>query len=513
MVTIHSNNYLIEYCRQPGIPYWMKSLVYKVITANGIPSEAEIVEVVDAIQKGTAKAIAEPSVSPDNVDIKLLSLTHHGGVNALAKEQTLKFGGEGICLVFGRNGSGKSGYFRILHQMAGGRIDHSVIGNIHQVTPDPVDVDVTCMIRGSAMSFKWTGGNFNVPEFKYVSVFDSSYAKAIIDDRTEDSILLNTTIHSHIQAVYYTLSDIADRLKGTDKQGQVDAMLNDFVPGTYVHQYIEALKQAFEDELEIFGIRDLKVEIKEDASDSLNPKLLLRMPKNKRPEEVLSEGEQKCIAIAMFLAERDLQPNQYPMVFDDPLNSLDMRYISMFASRIIDMPNQVIIFSHQVLFKEELLGSNGTYEYSVDSPITDRSSTKRHLFIQRIVDYTEVKGVVVDEEESSKYFLKEAEKAINSFVSGSTETMQKLAIGTSLRRAIELLVDEKVFKNLMPNKYKCSGYMNWKTMRQMSPPAMNLIDELEIQYGKLSSHSTHVGALVPLELPELRNIYNKLNAL
>ena len=27
MVTIHSNNYLIEYCRQPGIPYWMKSPV------------------------------------------------------------------------------------------------------------------------------------------------------------------------------------------------------------------------------------------------------------------------------------------------------------------------------------------------------------------------------------------------------------------------------------------------------------------------------------------------------
>ncbi len=512
MVTIHSNNYLIEYCRQPGMPYWMKSLVYKVIAANAIPTETEIAEVVSAIQKGTVKAIAEPSVFPDNVDIKLMELTHHSGVNALAKEQTLKFGGEGICLVFGRSGSGKSGYFRILHKMTEGRIDHPVIGNIHQATPDPIDVDVICMIGRTATSIKWTGGEFNVPEFKYVSVFDSVYAKAIIEDRTEDSIILNGTTHSQIQAVYYTLSDIVDRLKGTDKQAQVETILNDFVPGTYVHQYIEALKSAFEDELEKFGIKDLKVEIKEDASDPLKPKLQVRMPKNKRPEEVLSEGEQKCIAIAMFLAERDLQPGNYPMVFDDPLNSLDVRYISMFASRIIDMPNQVIVFSHQVLFKEELVSSKGIQMYSVNSPMTGRPSPKRHLFVQRIVDYMDVKGVVVDEDENSQFFLKEAETAINSFSSGPKETMQKLAIGASLRRAIELLVDEKVFKNLMPNKYKSSGYINWQIMRKMSPPAVNVIDELEIQYGKLSSHSTHVGTLVPLELPELRNIYNKLKS-
>ena len=67
MVSIHSNNYLIEYCRQPGMPYWMKSLVYKVISNNGIPTEAEITEVVDDIKNGTNKSIAKPTVFLDNV--------------------------------------------------------------------------------------------------------------------------------------------------------------------------------------------------------------------------------------------------------------------------------------------------------------------------------------------------------------------------------------------------------------------------------------------------------------
>lgn len=516
MVSIHSNNYLIEYCRQPGMPYWMKSLVYKVISNNGIPTEAEITEVVDDIKNGTNKSIAKPTVAPDNVDIRLWELTHHSGVNALAKKQTLKFGGEGICLVYGRNGSGKSGYFRILHEMAGGRIPHAILGNIHQPTTDPIDVNVKLEINGVLQTPKWTGGAFSVPEFKYISVFDSTYAESIIADRTEDSILLNNTTHSHIQAVSLTLDDIADRLKGDSHLKDVETQIAAFMPGTYMHSYFEALKDAFEDELGKFGITNLHVEIQEDNSNVAIPKLLVRLPHGNRPNEVLSEGEQKCVALAMFFAERDLLPHPYPMVFDDPLNSLDVRYMALFADRIIDMPNQVIVFTHHVLFRELLSGSNAVKEYSVDSPITDRPSTKRHLFKQTIVDYLLEKGVVTTEEENAAYYLKEANDGIRHFKSGPTETMQKLAIGLSLRTAIEWMIDEKVFMKIMPSHFKYGGYNSWKDMRRMSPTMVAVIDELEIQYGKLSSRATHVSGLstiVPLELTELRNIYNKLIAL
>jgi wobble nucleotide-excising tRNase len=43
-----------------------------------------------------------------------------------------------------------------------------------------------------------------------------------------------------------------------------------------------------------------------------------------RPSDVLSEGEQKVIALADFLAEASLKPAA-PVIFDDPINSLDYR--------------------------------------------------------------------------------------------------------------------------------------------------------------------------------------------
>jgi len=43
----------------------------------------------------------------------LTSIYHHGGVNALAEEQTLNLA-PGLTVVYGDNGAGKSGYIHIL---------------------------------------------------------------------------------------------------------------------------------------------------------------------------------------------------------------------------------------------------------------------------------------------------------------------------------------------------------------------------------------------------------------
>jgi hypothetical protein len=44
-----------------------------------------------------------------------------------------------------------------------------------------------------------------------------------------------------------------------------------------------------------------------------------------KPEQVLSEGEQKALALADFLAEVTAVPASSPVVFDDPITSMDYR--------------------------------------------------------------------------------------------------------------------------------------------------------------------------------------------
>ena len=73
--------------------------------------------------------------------------------------------------------------------------------------------------------------------------------------------------------------------------------------------------------------------------------------------EVLSEGEQKVIALADFLAESSMVSGVSTFLFDDPVNSMDYRRIENIALRLRELSehNQVIVFTHNIWFATSLL--------------------------------------------------------------------------------------------------------------------------------------------------------------
>lgn len=76
-----------------------------------------------------------------------------------------------------------------------------------------------------------------------------------------------------------------------------------------------------------------------------------------RPSEVLSEGEQKVIALADVLAEMGLRQSSSPIVFDDPVNSLDYKRLEYVVDRLekLSEQRQVIVFTHNIWFATEIL--------------------------------------------------------------------------------------------------------------------------------------------------------------
>jgi len=84
-------------------------------------------------------------------------------------------------------------------------------------------------------------------------------------------------------------------------------------------------------------------------SKSLAPRVGLRA--------ILSEGEQKVIALADFLAEATLRRSASPIVLDDPVTSLDYRRMKYVAERLVELSRQrqVIVFTHNVWFTMLLL--------------------------------------------------------------------------------------------------------------------------------------------------------------
>ena len=74
--------------------------------------------------------------------------------------------------------------------------------------------------------------------------------------------------------------------------------------------------------------------------------------------EILSEGEQKVIALADFLAEASLSPDDSPIVLDDPVTSLDHKRLGHVVDRVFELSKrrQVVIFTHDILFATGLVG-------------------------------------------------------------------------------------------------------------------------------------------------------------
>lgn len=78
--------------------------------------------------------------------------------------------------------------------------------------------------------------------------------------------------------------------------------------------------------------------------------------KGEIPGKILSEGEQRAICIANFIAEATMTPNNIAVIFDDPVSSLDHNRRRVIAERLAEeaRKRQVIVFTHDITFLMEL---------------------------------------------------------------------------------------------------------------------------------------------------------------
>lgn len=81
-------------------------------------------------------------------------------------------------------------------------------------------------------------------------------------------------------------------------------------------------------------------------------KLSLELPGQQRPALILSEGEQRAVAIGSFLAEIGISGAKGGIVFDDPVSSLDHKRRELVARRLAEEASarQVIVFTHDLYF-------------------------------------------------------------------------------------------------------------------------------------------------------------------
>lgn len=136
------------------------------------------------------------------------------------------------------------------------------------------------------------------------------------------------------------------------------------------------LADALNREFKALGVGNLSVSLQSraDRGKALH-KLKLQLPHVRSPGEILSEGEQRAIAIGSFLAEVGLSGEKGGIVFDDPVSSLDHRRRERVAKRLAveSVHRQVIIFTHDIYFLC-LLAEEAK---QVGAPVVTQSLTRR----------------------------------------------------------------------------------------------------------------------------------------
>ncbi len=110
---------------------------------------------------------------------------------------------------------------------------------------------------------------------------------------------------------------------------------------------------ALNGELKALNVHELKVIMKpESPGGKTRFKLVLEVQDSVSAKDILSEGEQRAIAIASFLAEVNLGKRRGGIVFDDPVSSLDHRRRWHVAQRLAEeaKKRQVIVLTHDIYF-------------------------------------------------------------------------------------------------------------------------------------------------------------------
>ena len=235
----------------------------------------------------------------------------------------------------------------------------------------------------------------------------------------------------------------------------------------------------------------------------------IHLTNNASAREILSEGEQKGVALALFIAERRMQLTTNPIILDDPVNSLDHHITGKFIKRLAKLDNQIIIFSHNILLKTTLLNLNEVHECGKNQRSSCRKPSK-HLFLYLAQSQgRDLKGVITEgKQEKAKNYLLDAKRKLDVIpftdLSGTT---------SSLRHAIELIVDEVILNNQVPVKFH--GKKNniyWDQLKELKPDAV-LIDRLKAYFNRISGGDLHAGVEQtenPVDHDELLDIYNYL---
>jgi hypothetical protein len=143
-------------------PRWQRDALRRLVM-RGPLAATDIDELTticcDEVAQGAP--LEQQHLKPANLSghpISILRVVEPKGINALPADQTLEFAEKGLSVIYGDNGSGKSGYVRILKHACRTRDGRtSIRRDIEDTSATPQSATIAAVLRLPCVNRDWRG--------------------------------------------------------------------------------------------------------------------------------------------------------------------------------------------------------------------------------------------------------------------------------------------------------------------------------------------------------------------
>ena len=170
---------------------WQRNLFQRVVRNQAIDN-SYIEQLVDLLVAGETVIPETPTLTIDELpqggdtkeSIAICSVGDLQGVNALLGGQTLEFSPTGMTIVYGDNGSGKSGYARLLKKIVGARHHEKILSNVFTNERCAQSAQINYRCGGTDQTATWSP-TFKDTTFGRVHFYDEACGNDYLQNETE----------------------------------------------------------------------------------------------------------------------------------------------------------------------------------------------------------------------------------------------------------------------------------------------------------------------------------------
>ncbi|MBY0509224.1 MAG: AAA family ATPase [Rhodospirillaceae bacterium] len=156
----------------------MQELYSMLKVEVGFPADAKAVAPIPINKTHLGPTSSAPS-------LQIASISNIKNVNNLADTAGLPFAPQGLTVIFGSNGSGKTGYIRILRSACRTRVTDpkllKVLGNVYKNSAGAQSADINVITPAGNQSVNWVQGGAASEYMARATVFDSAAAGLYVD--------------------------------------------------------------------------------------------------------------------------------------------------------------------------------------------------------------------------------------------------------------------------------------------------------------------------------------------